>query len=50
MWPCPAPHSSLDLVDLSSTIYINLVVFFFLLLVFERMRHRKSVYFPRDEW
>ena len=45
-----APHSSLDLVDLSSTIYINLVVFFFLLLVFERMRHRKSVYFTRDEW
>jgi hypothetical protein len=44
------PNSSLDLLDLSNTIIINLLVFVFLLLVFERMRHKKSVYFPRDEW
>jgi uncharacterized membrane protein len=37
-------------MDLSNTIVINLLVFVFLLLVFERMRHMKSVYFPRDEW
>ncbi len=43
-------NSSLDLLDLSNTIIFNLLVFVVLLLVFERMRHKKSVYFPRDEW
>lgn len=41
---------SLDLLDLNSTIVINLLVFVFLLLVFERCRHIKSVYFPRYEY
>lgn len=41
---------SLNLLDLSNTIIINLIVFVFLLLVFERMRGKRSVYFCRDEW
>lgn len=33
-----------------NTIYINLLVFVLLLILFEKLRHVKSVYFCREEW
>jgi len=37
----------LSLHDLTSTIYVNLFIFVVVMLFFEHMRHKNSVYFAR---
>jgi hypothetical protein len=44
------PIGQLSFVDVGYTLLLNLIVFLSLLVVFEKMRHKRSVYYSRSIW